>query len=68
MNVAVKEKSEETEKFISDMKNEFPHVFSEGLRQCMKTEVRFELKYSIRQVFKVKRNVPFLALDSVNQN
>ena len=43
------------------------HMFSEGLGQCMKTEVRFELKDNIRPVFKAKRNVPFLALDAVNQ-
>ena len=65
---AVKEKSEKkTEKFISDLKNEFPRVFSEGLGQCTKTEVRFQLKDNVRPVFKAKRNVPFSALDAVNQ-
>ena len=59
------EKSEETEKFISDLKNEFPLVFSEG--QCTKIEDSFKLKDNIRPVFKAKMNVPFLALDSVNQ-
>ena len=32
VDVAVKEKSEKTEKFIPDLKNEFPCLFSEGLR------------------------------------
>ena len=62
-----KGKSEKTEKFISDLKNEFPCMFSESLGQCTKTEVRFELKDNVRPVFKAKRNVPFSALDVVNQ-
>ena len=66
-NVAGKERSEETEKFLSGMKNEFPRVFSEGLGQYTKTEVRFELNDNIRSVFKAKMNVPFTTLDSVNQ-
>ena len=41
-------------------------MFSEGLEQCMKTEVKFKLKDNIRPVFKVKK-LPFLALDAVNQ-
>ena len=47
-----KEKSEKIEKDISDLINEFPHVFPEGLGQCTKTVVRFELKDNIRAVFK----------------
>lgn len=44
VEVSEKEKSEETEKFISDLKNEFPRVFSESFRQSTKTKFRFELK------------------------
>ena len=56
-----------TEKFISGLKNKFPRVFSEGLGQCTKTEVGFELKDDIRPEFKAKRNIPFSALNAVDQ-
>ena len=49
------------------MKNEFPCVFSEGLGQCTKTEVRFELNDNIRPIFKAKKYGPFSAVDAVNQ-
>ena len=68
VKVTVKEKYEETEKTIPDLKNEFPRVIFEGLRQCTKTEVRFELKDNRKPVFKTKKNVLFTGLDSVNQN
>lgn len=42
-------------------------MFSEGLGECTKTEVSFELKDDIRLVFKPKKNVTFSALDSRNQ-
>ena len=46
------------------MKKESPRVFSEIHK---KTAVGFKLKDNIRLVFKVKRIVPFSALDTVNQ-
>ena len=66
-DLTVKEKSEKTEKYISDLKNEFPHLFSESLGQCTKSKVRFKLKDNIRPVFKAKRNISFSALDAINQ-
>ena len=61
------EKSEKTENFISELKNEFPRVFYEGLGQCTKTKVRLKRFDNIKPVFKAQRNVSFLALDAVNQ-
>ena len=42
-------------------------MFSEGVIQCTKTDVRFKLKDNIRLVFKAKSNVLFSVLDTVNQ-
>ena len=56
-----------TEKVIKDLKNKFPRVFSEGLGECTKTEVKFELKEAVKPVFKPKRNVPFAALETVDK-
>ena len=60
-------KLKQTERFITDLKNEFPRVFSEGLRLCTKTEVKFELKENVKPVFRTKRKVPLLTLDSINK-
>lgn len=38
VNVSIKEISEETEKNTSDLKNEFPSMFSEDLGQCTKIQ------------------------------
>ena len=67
MDVAVNERCEETEKFISNLKNDFPRVFFEGLGQSTKTKVSLELKDNIRPVFKEIRNISSSALDAVNQ-
>ena len=48
--MAVKEKSEEAEKIISDLTNEFPREFSDDLGQSTKTEVRFELKDNVTSI------------------
>ena len=47
VDVLANGKNKETEKFISDLKKQFPHVFSEGIGECTKTKVRFELKDNI---------------------
>ena len=44
LNATSKTKSRKIEEFLTDLKNEFPQVFSDGLGCDTKTEVRFEIK------------------------
>ena len=48
-------------------KNKIPDEFSEGLGKCSKIKATFELKDNAVPVFKLKRSVPFAALESINK-
>ena len=67
VDISSKSKNKETGKLIKDLKNSFPRVFLEGLRKCVKTKVKFELKVNVKPVFKPNRKLPFVALESVNK-
>ena len=54
------------EKFKKCLKNKFPDVFSEGLGKFLKIKATFELKDNVVLVFKLKRSVLFVALESIN--
>lgn len=60
-------KNKNKDNLIKDLKTEFPRVFSGGLGNCTKTEVKFEVKENVKPVFKPKRKVPYAALETVNQ-
>jgi len=68
LDATEKNKSRQTEEFLTELKNEFPQVFSEGLGCCTKTEVRFEIKDNVKPVFKPKRNVPFSSLEVIKNS
>ena len=62
-----KSKNKEAEKLVEDLKTCFPHVFLKGLGKCVKTKVKFELKENVKPVFNPNRKVPFVTLESVNE-
>ena len=67
IDISSKSKNKETEKLVDDLKNCFPNVFLEGLRKCVKTKVKFELKENVKPVFKPNRKKFFVALEPVNK-
>jgi len=67
VDIIEKNKLNKTKRFIDDLKNELPPVFSEGLGLCTKTEVKFELKENAKPVFRKKRKVAFSTLDTINE-
>ena len=52
-------KLKQTERFIMDLKNEFPRIFSEGLGLCTKTVVKFELKEMWSQSLEQRKKYHF---------
>ena len=66
-NATEKKKSRQIEEFLTDQKNEFHQVFSEGLGCYTKTEVRFEIKEKVKPVLKPIINVPFSSLKVINK-
>ncbi|XP_062560524.1 uncharacterized protein K02A2.6-like [Armigeres subalbatus] len=51
----------------ASLESSFPNVFSEKLGLCSKTQVKLELKESVRPVFCPKRPVAFAMYDAVDQ-
>ena len=60
-------KSKQTENFVNKLKSEFNKVFVDELGCCMKTEVRFKLKDNVKPVFKPKKEVLFLSLETIDK-
>ena len=56
----------ETEKF-KELKEIYPDVFSGGLRKCIKVVAKFETKPNQRPILRKKRNVPYAAVDQINE-
>ena len=54
-------------KTLNKLKSQFSKVFADELGCCTKTEVRFELKDNVKPVFKSKRKVPFLSLETIDK-
>ena len=49
-----------------ELKGSFPEVFSAGLGKCTKIKAKFELKENTSPNFRKKRNVPFAAIEEIN--
>ena len=58
----------EAEKIKMELKDSFPEVFSAVLGKCTKIKAKFELKENTRPTFRKKRNVPFAAIEKINQD
>ena len=52
---------------LKELKGTFPEVFSGGLGRRKKMSTKFELKPNIQPGFKKKRNVPFAALNQIDE-
>ena len=59
--------TKEAQELKDELKARFPEVFSAGLGKCTKAIVRFELKENALPVFKKKRNVPFAAIERIDE-
>ena len=49
------------------MKETYPDVFSGGLGKCTKVVAKFETKPNQQPIFRKKRNVPYAAVDQINE-
>ena len=56
-----------TEKLKQEIKQKFPVVFSGGLGKCTKMKAQFQVKNHAQPIFKIKRNVPFAALEQIDE-
>lgn len=45
----------------------FPKVFSDRLRRCTKTKVKFEVKENAKPILLPKRNLLFATLEPINK-
>ena len=52
--------------FKKELKENFPEVFSGGLKRCNKMFAKFELQENVTPVLKRKRNVPFASMTKIN--
>ena len=50
-----------------ELKQRFPRGFSDGFGKCSKLKANLRVKDGAQSVFKKKRNVPFTALEQINQ-
>ena len=56
-----------TEKLKQECKQKFPEVFSGSLEKCTKMKAQFQVKDHAQPIFKKKRNVPFAALEQIDE-
>ena len=55
------------QKLLTDRRNEFLQVFSDGFGCCTKTELEFEMKGKVKLVFKPEVNLLFSSLAVMNK-
>ena len=56
-----------TEKLKQELKQKLTEVFSGGIRKCTKMKAQFQVKDHAQPIFLKKRNVPFAALEQMNE-
>ena len=56
-----------TEKLKQELKQKFPGVFSGGLGKSTKMKAQFQVKDHAQPIFLKKRNVPFVALEQMDE-